>query len=134
MKKYVFLAMMAMLVMTGCRSTKSVDALQGEWAVVTIGNWEVPDSVEAYLGFNVGEHFIYGNAGCNEIMGTLVDKMDKGAPLFGSLGGTRKLCRDMRAENMLMEALGKVYAFHADGASLYLLGADDEVLVTLERR
>ena len=133
MKKYVFFAMTAMLLMTGCRHTKGLDALQGEWSIVSIEALNVPDSVDAFMGFDVAEKSIYGNAGCNAILGTLPDELGE-MPLFAALGSTQRMCADMAVETALFDVLGRVYIFSVDGDMLYLLDADDKVTVVLKKR
>ena len=134
MKKNVFMVMMAMLVMAGCRQTKGLDALQGEWNVVSIEAMSVPDSVGAFMGFDVAEKSVYGNAGCNALLGMLPDGVSGDSPRFGALGSTRRMCADMAVETALLDALGKVYAFSIEGDMLYLLDANDKVMVVLKKR
>ena len=58
----LLLAVMAVFVMTSCNEKKSFDALNGEWNVVAVGEMAIPDSADAFIGFNVAEQLIYGNA------------------------------------------------------------------------
>ena len=71
MKKITILivAVIAMMAMTGCNEKKTIETLNGEWSVTTIGEMAVPDSVDAFMGFNLEEKTIYGSTGCNQLTG-----------------------------------------------------------------
>ena len=125
---------MAAFVMVSCAEKKTFEVLNGEWNVVTIGEMAVPDSVDAFLGFNVAEQLVYGNAGCNHLTGTLPAEMSPEVPMFAALGSTRMWCADMAVENALLPALGQVVDFKVDGNNLYFLDASGATVVSLEKR
>ena len=130
----LFVALMVAFVMASCAEKKTFEALNGEWNVVTIGDMLVPDSVDAFLGFNVAEQLVYGNAGCNHLTGTLPAEMSPEVPMFAALGSTRMWCADMAVENALLPALGQVVDFKVDGNNLYFLDAAGSTVVSLEKR
>lgn len=136
MKKFVYLcvALVAALVMASCAEKKSVDVLGGEWRVVSVGEVAVPDSVDAFLGFNIADQQVYGSTGCNLLTGTLPSEVDTATPLFATLGSTRKQCADMSVEDALLPALARVVDFAVDGATLRLLDADGITVATLYKR
>ncbi len=136
MKKFVYLcvALVAALVMASCAEKKSVDVLGGEWRVVSVGEMAVPDSVDAFLGFNIADQQVYGSTGCNLLTGTLPSEVDTATPLFATLGSTRKQCADMSVEDALLPALARVVDFAVDGATLRLLDADGITVATLYKR
>ena len=136
MKKFVYLcvALVAALVMASCAEKKSVDVLGGEWRVVSVGEMAVPDSVDAFLGFNIADQQVYGSTGCNLLTGTLPSEVDTATPPFATLGSTRKQCADMSVEDALLPALARVVDFAVDGATLRLLDTDGITVATLYKR
>ena len=125
---------MALFVMVSCAEKKSFEALNGEWNVVAIGEMAVPDSVDAFMGFNVAEQLVYGNAGCNHLTGSLPAEVNPEVPMFAAMGSTRMLCPDMAVEDALLPALGQVVDFKIDGNNLYFLDAAGVTVVSLEKR
>ena len=130
----LFVLAMALFVMVSCAEKKSFEALNGEWNVVAIGEMAVPDSVDAFMGFNVAEQLVYGNAGCNHLTGSLPAEVNPEVPMFAAMGSTRMLCPDMAVEDALLPALGQVVDFKVDGNNLYFLDAAGVTVVSLERR
>lgn len=130
----LFVSAMAILVMASCAEKKSFDPLNGEWSVVSVGEMEVPDSVGAFMGFNVAEQLVYGCTGCNQLTGALPAEVNPEVPMFAAMGSTRKMCADMTIEDALLPALGQVVDFKVDGDKLYLLDAAGVAVVSLEKR
>ena len=130
----LFVSAMALFVMVSCTEKKSFEALNGEWSVVSIGEMVVPDSVDAFLGFNVAEQLVYGNAGCNHLTGSLPSEVNPEVPMFAAMGSTRMLCANMAVEDALLPALGQVVDFKVDGNNLYFLDAEGVTVVSLEKR
>ena len=52
---HLFVAAMAVMAMASCNEKKTLEALGGEWDVVAIGEMAVPDSVGAFMGFDLAE-------------------------------------------------------------------------------
>lgn len=131
----LFVAAMAVMVMASCGEKKqSLDLLAGEWNVVSVGELVVPDSVGAFLGFDLTEHMVYGNAGCNQLTGAMPQDVDGVQPLFASLGCTQRMCADMSVEQALLPALGCVVDFKVEDDTLSLLDTEGNVMVSLSRR
>ena len=130
----LLVAVMAVFVMVSCNEKKSLEALNGEWSVVTIGEMAVPDSVDAFMGFNVAEQLIYGSTGCNQLTGAMPAEVNPETLMFGAMGSTRMMCADMTVEDAMLPALGQVVDFKVEGDNLYLLGADGATLLSLQRR
>lgn len=127
-------ALVVALVVVGCVEKKRTDVLGGEWSVVSIGELVVPDSVGAFLGFEVSEQLVYGFTGCNQLTGNLLSEVDASTPLFASLGGTLMMCADMTIEKALLSELPRVVDFNIDGDLLYLLDDTGVAVVALAKR
>lgn len=130
----LFVAVMAVFVMASCNEKKSLEALNGEWNVVAIGEMAVPDSVDAFMGFNVAEQLIYGSTGCNQLTGAMPAEVNPETLMFAAMGSTRMMCADMTVEDAMLPALGQVVDFKVDGTLLYFLDAAGNMVVSLEKR
>lgn len=130
----LFVAVIAMMAMTGCNEKKTLETLNGEWSVTTIGEMAVPDSVDAFIGFNFEEKTIYGSTGCNQLTCSLPAVISAEVPLFAAMGSTRMMCADMTIEDAMLPALGTVVDFKLDGNTLLLLNADGQTVMTLVKR
>ena len=130
----LLLAVMAVFVMTSCNEKKSFDALNGEWNVVAVGEMAIPDSADAFIGFNVAEQLIYGNAGCNQLTGAMPTEINPEVSMFSAMGSTRMMCADMTVEDALLPALGQAVDFTIDGEALYFLDAAGNTVVSLQKR
>ena len=125
---------MAVVVMVSCAGKKSFNALNGEWNVVSVGELVVPDSVDAFLGFDIAEQLVYGCTGCNQLTGALPAEVSPEVPMFAAMGSTRMMCTDMIVEDALLPALGQVVDFKVEGNNLYLLNAEGNTVVSLVKR
>lgn len=130
----LLVAVMAVLVMASCAEKKSVESLNGEWNVIAIGEMAVPDSVGAFIGFNVAEQLIYGSTGCNQLTGAMPVEVNPETLMFGAMGSTRMMCADMTIEDAMLPAMGQVVDFKVDGSNLYLLDAAGNTVLSLEKR
>ena len=127
-------AMVAMCVMVSCAVKNSFEKLNGEWNVVSVGEVLVPESVDAFIGFDVVGQLAYGSTGCNHLTGTLPAKKSTSTPLFSAIGSTRMLCANMTVENVMLPALASVVDFKVKGSDLYLFDADGDIVLTLVKR
>lgn len=134
MKKNLVLGMMALCLMTACGGKKSLEVLGGEWNVVSVGDMAVPESADAFLGFNIAEQLIYGSTGCNQLTAALPTELNPDVSLFAAMGSTRRMCADMSVEDALLPALAQAVDFRIDGDSLYLLDAAGNTVAVLKRR
>ena len=130
----LLVAVMAVLVMASCAEKKSMESLNGEWNVIAIGEMAVPDSVGAFIGFNVAEQLIYGSTGCNQLTGAMPVEVNPEILMFGAMGSTRMMCADMTIEDAMLPAMGQVVDFKVDGSNLYLLDAAGNTVLSLEKR
>lgn len=91
-----------MMAMTGCSSSKNMPKvdLAGEWNIVAVDGEKINTSEMPYIGMDVEAKRIYGNAGCNNMMGTLVlDSLKPGVIHFTQVATSRMMCPDMDIEN-----------------------------------
>ena len=136
MKKVMnlFVVVMAVVAMASCAEKKSLEVLGGEWNVVSVGELVVPDSVDAFIGFDLAEQIVYGCTGCNQLTGAMPAEVKPEVPMFAALGSTRMMCADMTVEDAMLPALGQVVDFNVEGDNLYLLGVDGATLLSLQKR
>ena len=91
-----------------------------------------------FIGFDVAQKRIYGNSGCNRMMGSFeADSLKPGTLKFGQIGSTRMMCPDMKTEQMVLGALDKVTSFQTVSDKpdvITLCNQDGQPLMTLERR
>ena len=126
-------AAFAAVMLSSCGTTgKSVD-ISGEWNVVSVEGHEVAGN--PYIGFNVEEGRLYGNAGCNRIMGGVeLDSINPGKIGFTGVASTRMMCPDMETEQKVLEALNEVAGYQASATGVELTDKDGKVLISLEKR
>lgn len=136
MKKVMnlFVVVMAVVAMASCAEKKSLEVLGGEWNVVSVGELVVPDSVDAFIGFDLAEQIVYGCTGCNQLTGAMPAEVKPEVPMFAALGSTRMMCADMTIEDVMLPALGQVVDFNVEGDNLYFLGVDGATLLSLQKR
>lgn len=132
-KMLISVAAFAAVVLSSCGTTgKSVD-ISGEWNVVSVKGEQVAGN--PYIGFDLAEGRIYGNAGCNRIMGGVeVDSVNPGKIGFTGVGATRMMCPDMETEKKVLEALNEVAGYQASSAGVELTDKDGNVLMSLEKK
>lgn len=136
-KKYLAAAAFACVLMS-CGSGKNTVAVvdfSGEWNIVEVNGEKVSAENTPYLGFDKAAHRLYGNAGCNRLMGTFdVDTLNAGKISFGQVGATRMMCPDMKVEQSVLEALNKVAGYEEVGENVVLNDADGKSLILLQKR
>lgn len=106
-KVFVSLCMAATLMgMSSCASTKNVatlSSLGGEWNIIEINGSAVvpaPNQEFPFIGFDTKTGKVYGNSGCNRMMGSFDVNAKPGTIDMGALGSTRMACPDMTVEKM----------------------------------
>lgn len=143
MKKLFTSVLMSGLVVlaSSCGSSKglnSLSAIGGEWDVVEINGSSVEpveDQASPFIGFDVQEKHVYGSAGCNRFSGGFNAGAKKGTISFGAMACTRMMCKDMKTEDMLLEAFGKITNYKLDGNGSMMLGnASSKSMVLLKKR
>lgn len=116
MKKIcVYLSMVAVVAaMSSCVSTKNlaqVSDLGGEWNIIEINGTAVvpaPGQSFPYVAFETNTGRVYGNSGCNRLMGSFDTNAKPGELTLGQVGSTRMMCPDMTLEKNVLSALSQV--------------------------
>lgn len=124
--------------MTACGSGKqavqTID-LTGEWNIVTVNGDTIKAENTPYLGLDMAEKRLYGNAGCNRMMGTFeADSLQPGKIKFGQIGTTRMMCPDMDTESKVLQTLNNVKGYAGTEEGLVLTDTEGNTLMTLEKR
>ena len=125
------------LMMMSCGSAKksvSIADLAGEWVIVEVNEKSVSAEETPFLGFDVNEGQLYGNAGCNSLMANFDLSKTSGELTFDAIGSTKRMCADMATEDAILQALGEVRSFALDGENLKLNNADGKELMELKKR
>lgn len=117
-KVFVSLCMTAAVAaLSSCASTKnaaSLSVLGGEWNIIEINGAVVvpaPGQAFPYIGFDTNTGKVYGNAGCNRLMGTFDTQAKPGRLELSQVGSTRMMCPDMTVEKNVLAALAQVKKF-----------------------
>lgn len=119
---------------TGSKTMTNVD-LSGEWNIVDINGEALSGDAKPFLGVDVVEKRIYGNAGCNRMMGGLeYDSVQPGKVRFTSVATTRMMCPEMETEQKVLAALDKVVGYSGTEESLSLVDAEGNNVMTMEKR
>ena len=144
MKKiYVTFGMaIALAALSSCASTKnaaSTSALNGEWDIIEINGATVvpaPGQAFPYVGFDATSGRVYGNSGCNRLMGTFNTAAKSGTLELGQMGSTRMMCPDMVNEKNVLAALAQVRKFKVlDDKQVALCGKSmKRPVMVLQRR
>lgn len=99
----------------------SPSALDGEWTIAEVNGKTVQeDSLgnTPFIGFDYAARRIYGNAGCNRMMGSFeADSLKPGTLSIGPVATTRMACVDMTLELSILETLPEVASFAPAGES-----------------
>ena len=127
MKKTVFflrLMCLTLILPFSCGTESNVmspSALDGEWTIAEVNGQTVQaDSLgnTPFIGFDYAARRIYGNAGCNRMMGSFeADSLKPGALSIGPVATTRMACPDMALELSILETLPEVASFAPAGES-----------------
>ncbi len=85
------------------------EMLNGAWDVVSISGKSVDKDLNIRLVFDLAEHSIHGNAGCNTLNGKLtVNPAVSNSVLISDIVTTRMTCPDIATEQSLLSALATV--------------------------
>ena len=80
--------------MMSCGSAKksvSIADLAGEWVIVEVNEKSVSAEETPFLGFDVNEGQLYGNAGCNSLMANFDLSKTSGELTFDAIGSTKRM-------------------------------------------
>lgn len=143
MRKLVlkFMAVCTGALIVSCGSGKnmlSISSLDGEWNITEVDGQQISTERMPFIGFDVAQKRIYGNSGCNRMMGSFeADSLKPGALKLGQIGSTRMMCPDMKTEQMVLSALDKVTSFQTVSDKpevISLCNQDGQPLMTLEKK
>lgn len=126
-----------MLTMSGCSSSKNMPKvdLAGEWNIVAVDGEKINTEHMPYIGVDLETKRIYGNAGCNQMMGTVeLDSLKPGVIHFAQVATSRMVCPDMEVENKVLGALNKVNGYTETADGVALTDAEGNTVISLEKR
>lgn len=113
---------------------QNLDFLNGTWNIVEINGEEIHND-KMKLVFDVDEHKVHGNTGCNVLNGRLETDMD--APntfSFEAIAVTMMLCPEMEHQTAMLVALEDASrAKPIDKNRVILLDSNGEAVMTLQR-
>lgn len=141
-KVFVSLCMAATLMgLSSCASTKNaatLSSLSGEWNIIEINGSAVvpaPNQEFPFIGFDTKTGKVYGNSGCNRLMGSFDVNAKPGQIDLGALGSTRMMCPDMTVEKNVLAALGQVKKYKQLGKeNMALCGSSNRPLIVLQKK
>ena len=119
-KAFLSLGIVCMgLLVFSCGTTKkamSPAELDGQWNIVEVNGKAIEkgEMPAPFIGFDFAQKRIFGNSGCNRMMGTFeADTLNPGKLSFGPIAGTRMACPDMTTEQSILEALSQVKSYES---------------------
>lgn len=131
----------ALIGLSSCGSTKNAAALSsisGEWNIIEINGTAVvpaPRQEFPFIGFDTKDGKVYGNSGCNRLMGAFNVNAKPGTIDLGALGSTRMACPDMTLENNVLSALGQVKKYKKLGKeNIALCGSSNRPIIILQKK
>lgn len=104
-------------IMISCGSSRQATALStlnGEWNIVEINGTAVQPATGNQLpsiGFDTSTGRIYGNSGCNRMMGSFDNTVKAGTINLGEVATTRMYCPDMTMEQNVINTLKNVRGY-----------------------
>lgn len=143
MKKVLFSLCMASALMglSSCGSSKgaaTVADISGEWDIIEINGTAVvpvPGQDFPFIGFDTQGGKVYGNSGCNRILGSFDIHAKPGTIDLGALGSTRMMCSDMTVEQNVLSALATVKKYKVmKKGQVALCGSSKRPVLVLQRR
>lgn len=143
MKKMFFSLCMASALMglSSCGSTKNtatVSSIGGEWNIIEINGTAVvpaPGQEFPFIGFDTKTGRVYGNSGCNRMMGSFDVNAKPGTIDLGTMGSTRMSCPDMTVEQNVLSALAQVKKYKKLGKdNMALCGSSSRPIVVLQKK
>lgn len=140
MKKVIVSLGMAVLLLS-CGSVKNVmtlSDLEGEWNIIELNGTAIvpaPEQPFPSIGFSTKDGRVYGNSGCNRLMGTIDINAKPGKIDLGQLGSTRMMCPDMTLERNVLSALAQVKRYRKlDDGNLALCGSSKRPILVLQKK
>lgn len=119
-----------------CASSKTQSespSVVGKWNIVAVEGERVSGAEkDPYIQFGT-DNRMNGCAGCNQMMGSYTVDSIKQTLTFDHVGSTRMMCRDMKTEDAVLSAIGKVKAYRTEDGHLILVDEAGTSLLTLEK-
>lgn len=136
-KSIIFATIASAFTLCSCGSSPkaTIASIGGEWAVAEVNGSALPASEQApFIGFNTADGSVYGNAGCNSLIGSFDKNAQPGELDLSRVGSTRMMCADMAAEQAITTALSKVAGYKTDGDNLLLTDVAGATVIRLTSR
>ena len=145
MKKVIVSLCMAgaLIALSSCRSSKdaaTLSSINGEWNIIEINGAAVvpaPNQEFPFIGFDTNTGKVFGNSGCNRMMGSFDVNAKPGTIDLGAMASTRMACPDMQTEQMVLNALNKVKSYEtvSDQPEIIALCSEDgKKMLTLQKK
>lgn len=133
-RKINFIAMAGAILLASCHTTSS-SMIEGEWNITDVNDSVVKVFPSPYIGFNTQENLVYGNSGCNQIVGSFDLQGKKGQIELGHILSTLMSCPNMELEQSILQALDSVERINfLDEEHLVLCDKNKKPLLQMERR
>lgn len=111
----------------------NLEAINGKWIVSKIGDITVDDP-EVNLFFDVAEHKVHGNTGCNYFNGVILIDPDTDSSIsFEDMGVTMRMCENQETEMAMLVALEQTHTYRKNGNTLILYSSNGKELMRLRR-
>lgn len=128
-------------VLSSCKSSKEFVTsaiINGEWSIVEInGTAVVPTPGREYpsIGFDTSTGKIYGNSGCNRMMGSFDPAVKPGTIDLSNIATTKMFCPDMTIEQNVLNVLKNVKGYRIlNNGKLALTNALNRPIVILNSK
>ena len=134
MKKVILSAAVMTAFLSSCGNAGKTVDLAGEWNIVSVEGQQVTSEEDPFLGFDMKDGRLYGNAGCNSIMAQVAVDSAKNTIELTQVGATRRMCQDMQLEQKVLAALEKVSGYQASANGVELTDSEGTVIFGLEKK
>lgn len=143
MKKILLFIVASVVIATlsSCGSNGSpitAEQLNGEWETIWIYDIDSITDEKPFIGFETTVEGLYGNTGCNRLMGTYklenADLCDCNIIQFNQVGTTRMMCENMALEKSILTALNNAAFCSFYKGILHIYDKDKSPLLKLKKR
>ena len=143
MKKVIVSLCMAgaLIALSSCRSSKdaaTLSSINGEWNIIEINGAAVvpaPNQEFPFIGFDTNTGKVFGNSGCNRMMGSFDVNAKPGTIDLGAMASTRMAFPDMTLEQNVLSALGQVKKYKKLGKeNIALCGSSNRPIIVLQKK
>lgn len=128
-----------LLTLSSCRSaekTTSSISIDGEWTIVEINGANLSsDTNKPFIGIDTAKKRMFGNSGCNRMMGQLSFEPNAKKISFSSVATTRMACMNMIIEENILNTLKFVQFYRVENReTLLLCNGNKRPIVVLEKK